>query len=131
MHLLYLFAILSCNGFIQCLDDASRKELPDCSKVPKSDDIAPPQTFRELFIVSTLDGKISALDPRSHGNLVWSYETGPGGLLSSSLSKLEVNDTILALKVCDIWNKTFFFYSVCVMVMHIKPFVSMEMCRLW
>lgn len=92
MHLLYLFAILSCNGFIQCLDDASRKELPDCSKVPKSDDIAPPQTFRELFIVSTLDGKISALDPRSHGNLVWSYETGPGGLLSSSLSKLEMRN---------------------------------------
>lgn len=40
--------------------------------------------------MGTLDGRISALDPKEHGNVVWSHETGPGPLLSSSLSRLEV-----------------------------------------
>ncbi|XP_064465705.1 eukaryotic translation initiation factor 2-alpha kinase 3-like isoform X2 [Ornithodoros turicata] len=71
---------------IQGDNDVSAKELPDCSKVSAE----PKRSPRELFIVSTLDGKISALDPLENGNLVWSHETGPGGLMSSSLSKLEM-----------------------------------------
>lgn len=67
------------------------EELPDCSKVSTSGGSAEPRrSTRDLFIVSTLDGKISALDPMENGNIVWSHETGPGGLMSSSLSRLEM-----------------------------------------
>lgn len=90
MHLFYAFAIILCIGVVRSTSDSSLKELPDCSKAPKPSDAR--KTFSELFIVSTLDGKISALDPQAHGNLVWSHETGPGGLLSSSLSKLEMRN---------------------------------------
>ncbi|CAN7999569.1 unnamed protein product, partial [Ixodes pacificus] len=92
MHLFYLCVVLSCSASVQCTSDTSTRELPDCSKAPKSDDTAQAKTFRELFIVGTLDGRISALDPREHGNVVWSHETGPGPLLSSSLSRLEMRN---------------------------------------
>ncbi|CAN7990465.1 unnamed protein product [Ixodes hexagonus] len=92
MHLFYLCVILSCSALVRCTSDSATRELPDCSKAPKSDDAAQPKTFRELFIVGTLDGRISALDPREHGNVVWSHETGPGPLLSSSLSRLEMRN---------------------------------------
>lgn len=92
MHLFYLCVVLSCSASVQCTSDTSTKELPDCSKAPKSDDTAQAKTFRELFIVGTLDGRISALDPKEHGNVVWSHETGPGPLLSSSLSRLEMRN---------------------------------------
>lgn len=44
-----------------------------------------------LLLVSTLDGTISALDADNDGAVVWQMETGPGGLLSSSISKVELN----------------------------------------
>ncbi|XP_077543982.1 eukaryotic translation initiation factor 2-alpha kinase 3-like isoform X1 [Haemaphysalis longicornis] len=92
MHLFLAFMILFSSSTIQGISESSTKELPDCSKAPKPGDSAESKTFRELFIVSTLDGKISALDPRAHGNVVWSHETGPGRLLSSSISKLEMHN---------------------------------------
>lgn len=92
MHLFLAFMVLFCCSTIQGISESSTKELPDCSKAPKPSDSAASKTFRELFIVSTLDGKISALDPRAHGNIVWSHETGPGRLLSSSISKLEMHN---------------------------------------
>lgn len=92
MHLFHVFLFLPCTFVVQGADISSAKELPDCSKAPKPSDVAEGKTFRELFIVSTLDGKITALDPKAHGNLVWSHETGPGGLLSSSLSRLEMHN---------------------------------------
>lgn len=89
MHF-YAFAIILCVVVVGSASESPTNELPDCSQAPKPSDER--KTFRELFIVSTLDGKISALDPKAHGNLVWSHETGPGGLLSSSLSKLEMRN---------------------------------------
>jgi translation initiation factor 2-alpha kinase 3 len=44
-----------------------------------------------LLLVSTLDGTLSALDASDQGNILWKIETGPGGLLSSSISKVELN----------------------------------------
>lgn len=45
---------------------------------------------RFLILVSTLDGKLSALDALDHGRLHWSVSTDPRPLLSSSISNLEV-----------------------------------------
>jgi len=42
-------------------------------------------------LVSTLDGAISALDAENDGTRLWKIETGPGSLLSSSISKVELN----------------------------------------
>nr|CAH0105848.1 unnamed protein product [Daphnia galeata] len=44
-----------------------------------------------LLLVSTLDGTLSALDASDQGNILWKIETGPGSLLSSSISKVELN----------------------------------------
>ncbi|KAG7459018.1 hypothetical protein MATL_G00226760 [Megalops atlanticus] len=45
---------------------------------------------RSLVIISTLDGRISALDPDNHGRKQWDLDVGSGCLVSSSLSKPEV-----------------------------------------
>ena len=42
------------------------------------------------MLVSTLDGKVSALNMENNGELLWSLNTGSTPLLSSSISKLEV-----------------------------------------
>ena len=42
------------------------------------------------MLVSTLDGKISALNMDKEGALEWSINTGSNPLLSSSISNLEV-----------------------------------------
>ena len=42
------------------------------------------------MLVSTLDGKMSALNMDNDGAIEWTIETGSGDLLSSSISKLEV-----------------------------------------
>ena len=43
------------------------------------------------MLVSTLDGKISALNVAKEGSVEWSFNTGSGPMLSSSISKLEVS----------------------------------------
>ncbi|XP_072262728.1 eukaryotic translation initiation factor 2-alpha kinase 3 isoform X2 [Pyxicephalus adspersus] len=45
---------------------------------------------RSLVIISTLDGRIAALDPENHGRKQWDLDVGSGSLVSSSLSKPEV-----------------------------------------
>ncbi|KAF5894840.1 eukaryotic translation initiation factor 2-alpha kinase 3, partial [Clarias magur] len=48
------------------------------------------QHGRSLVIISTLDGRIAALDPLNQGRKQWDLDVGSGCLLSSSLSKPEV-----------------------------------------
>uniref|UniRef100_A0A8C0KWV8 Eukaryotic translation initiation factor 2-alpha kinase 3 n=1 Tax=Canis lupus dingo TaxID=286419 RepID=A0A8C0KWV8_CANLU len=45
---------------------------------------------KSLVIISTLDGRIAALDPENHGKKQWDLDVGSGSLVSSSLSKPEV-----------------------------------------
>ncbi|KFO32623.1 Eukaryotic translation initiation factor 2-alpha kinase 3, partial [Fukomys damarensis] len=45
---------------------------------------------RSLVIISTLDGRIAALDAENHGKKQWDLDVGSGSLVSSSLSKPEV-----------------------------------------
>ena len=42
------------------------------------------------MLISTLDGKLSALDVQDEGKLLWSVQADTRALLSSSISKLEV-----------------------------------------
>uniref|UniRef100_A0A8D0GCL3 Uncharacterized protein n=1 Tax=Sphenodon punctatus TaxID=8508 RepID=A0A8D0GCL3_SPHPU len=42
-----------------------------------------------LVIISTLDGRIAALDPENSGRKQWDLDVGSGSLVSSSLSKPE------------------------------------------
>nr|XP_006012868.1 PREDICTED: eukaryotic translation initiation factor 2-alpha kinase 3-like [Latimeria chalumnae] len=52
---------------------------------------------RSFIIISTLDGRISALDPENHGRKQWDLDVGSGTLVSSSLSKPEVRNKTLLL----------------------------------
>ena len=47
---------------------------------------------KNLLIVSTLDGYITALDLNKNGEMVWSVATVPGPMLSSTLSDLELDE---------------------------------------
>ncbi|XP_023237142.1 eukaryotic translation initiation factor 2-alpha kinase-like [Centruroides sculpturatus] len=75
-------------SFVNCQN--KRNELPNCNIGTSEVSIGESKNRRELFIVSTLDGKISALDPNDGGKLIWSHDTEPGALLSSSISNLEL-----------------------------------------
>lgn len=58
---------------------------------PEPDDDPDLRPFgRSLVIISTLDGRIAALDPENHGKKQWDLDVGSGSLVSSSLSKPEV-----------------------------------------
>ncbi|XP_034485618.1 eukaryotic translation initiation factor 2-alpha kinase [Drosophila innubila] len=47
---------------------------------------------RRLLYITTLDGRLSALDIAKSGKLRWSIETGPGPLISSSIHRLELTN---------------------------------------
>ncbi|EDV47885.1 eukaryotic translation initiation factor 2-alpha kinase isoform X1 [Drosophila erecta] len=47
---------------------------------------------RRLLYISTLDGRLSALDIAKSGKLRWSVPTGPGSLISSSIHRLELTN---------------------------------------
>lgn len=42
-------------------------------------------------MISTLDGKISALNPEDNGSLLWTVHPGHEPMLSSSIHRLEVS----------------------------------------
>ena len=91
-------------------DGSSEDRLPFC---PPKGDGAPPinryngsmthlsMTFSKsislglrnsnVLLVSTLDGKIRALDPTDSGSVLWEVATGDGDMLSSTLSQLELS----------------------------------------
>ncbi|KAH8383200.1 hypothetical protein KR009_007268 [Drosophila setifemur] len=47
---------------------------------------------RRLLYITTLDGRLSALDIAKSGKLRWSVSTGPGPLISSSIHRLELTN---------------------------------------
>ena len=47
---------------------------------------------KNLLIVSTLDGYLTALDLNNNGEMVWSVATVPGPMLSSTLSDMELDE---------------------------------------
>lgn len=67
------------------------------------------QQTRSLVIISTLDGRISALDPHNQGRKQWDLDVGSGCLVSSSLSKPEVFGNKMVIPSLDgalfQWNR--------------------------
>lgn len=67
------------------------------------------QPTRSLVIISTLDGRISALDPHNQGRQQWDLDVGSGCLVSSSLSKPEVFGNKMVIPSLDgalfQWNR--------------------------
>ncbi|XP_032595670.1 eukaryotic translation initiation factor 2-alpha kinase isoform X2 [Drosophila grimshawi] len=51
-----------------------------------------PLSKRRLLYITTLDGRLSALDISKSGKMRWSIETGPGPLISSSIHRLELTN---------------------------------------
>eukprot|EP00094_Tigriopus_californicus_P003984 TCALIF_03837-PA protein Name:"Similar to EIF2AK3 Eukaryotic translation initiation factor 2-alpha kinase 3 (Homo sapiens)" AED:0.07 eAED:0.07 QI:0/0.66/0.5/1/0.66/0.5/4/176/987 len=67
-----------------------RQRIPYC---PPEDKESLARKNSNLIMVSTLDGKISALDPAHEGRLLWSVDTGPAGsMLSSTISQMELTN---------------------------------------
>ncbi|XP_027857396.1 eukaryotic translation initiation factor 2-alpha kinase 3 [Xiphophorus couchianus] len=64
---------------------------------------------RSLVIISTLDGRISALDPHNQGRKQWDLDVGSGCLVSSSLSKPEMFGNKMVIPSLDgalfQWNR--------------------------
>ncbi|CAH1103142.1 unnamed protein product [Psylliodes chrysocephalus] len=75
----FLLLLISSLSFISC-SNSDIPSLPYC-----------PETELGLLIVSTLNGKISALN--SSGSLVWEVNTGPGPLLLSNIHNLELTNS--------------------------------------
>ncbi|XP_002096057.2 eukaryotic translation initiation factor 2-alpha kinase isoform X1 [Drosophila yakuba] len=61
-------------GLVHCVDQVERR------------------IGRRLLYISTLDGRLSALDIAKSGKLRWSVPTGPGPLISSSIHRLELTN---------------------------------------
>ena len=61
--------------------------LPICDKKNVIQNETP-----DILLVSTLDGQLTALDPRQQGRPLWSVSTGPGPMLSSTISQLEFSN---------------------------------------
>lgn len=73
---------------ISCLASKTMEEeeiLPICEKKSIVNRSGP-----DILLVSTLDGKLTALDPKNDGKTLWSVGTGPGSMLSSTISQLEL-----------------------------------------
>ncbi|XP_023320471.1 eukaryotic translation initiation factor 2-alpha kinase isoform X2 [Eurytemora carolleeae] len=75
---------------------------PPSTLAPPVDDpilpLCPPKpVFKEnsrknLLLVSTLDGQISALDLNKEGEMFWSVSTFPGSMLSSTISNMDLDN---------------------------------------
>ncbi|XP_075419237.1 eukaryotic translation initiation factor 2-alpha kinase 3 [Tenrec ecaudatus] len=63
---------------------------PEPQEPEPADEVALRPRSRSLVIISTLDGRIAALDPENDGKKQWDLDVGSGSLVSSSLSKPEV-----------------------------------------
>ncbi|XP_032980766.1 eukaryotic translation initiation factor 2-alpha kinase 3 isoform X1 [Rhinolophus ferrumequinum] len=72
----------------EALPAAASEQEPPEPEPDKEAELRP--RGRSLVIISTLDGRIAALDPENHGKKQWDLDVGSGSLVSSSLSKPEV-----------------------------------------
>ncbi|XP_061171339.1 eukaryotic translation initiation factor 2-alpha kinase 3-like [Saccostrea echinata] len=81
----------------------TRPESGSCKNRP------PKQKF--LIVVSTLDGKLSALDAADHGRVHWTVSTDPRPLLSSSISNLDINQNGVRKRLIPSLDGTLYQYD--------------------
>ena len=72
-------------------------KLPLCPPVPI--EISETVTHANLLVVSTLDGQVTALDMDKSGAHMWSVATGPGPMLSSTISQVELTNNAQFVKL--------------------------------
>ncbi|XP_039262638.2 eukaryotic translation initiation factor 2-alpha kinase 3-like [Styela clava] len=88
-----LTSLLKAQVHTQTFKPGKETNLDDLVKVfptPHSN-VNEPKGNSPFIVVSTLDGKISALDTKHGGKLLWTMDIGSGPLVSSSISKLQIN----------------------------------------
>jgi len=78
-------------------DDSGDSEADEDITANKAIPLCPPPELSSaknsnVLLVSTMDGKITALDPGSGGSELWSVDTAPGDMLSSTISQLEITN---------------------------------------
>ncbi|XP_060938381.1 eukaryotic translation initiation factor 2-alpha kinase 3 [Limanda limanda] len=95
----------SADGVVEDEDTGSTGSTED--SYGESNGSLPPT--RSLVIISTLDGRISALDPHNQGRKQWDLDARSGCLVSSSLSKPEVFGNKMVIPSLDgalfQWNR--------------------------
>ncbi len=74
-------------------EDGGLDRLPFCSPKSKGG-FASSGNDVDILIVSTLDGKITALNPHGDdGGVLWSVSTEPGDMVSSTISQMELTNS--------------------------------------
>ncbi|CAN9502617.1 unnamed protein product [Ophioblennius macclurei] len=90
-------------------DDDTGSAAAGSDEAPPGESHADVRQMRSLVIISTLDGRISALDPHNQGRKQWDLDVGSGCLVSSSLSKPEVFGNKMVIPSLDgalfQWNR--------------------------
>jgi hypothetical protein len=66
---------------------------------PVHSDVSEKVVHSNLLLVSTLDGQMSALDMDKSGAHLWSVATGPGPMLSSTISQVELTNNAQFVKL--------------------------------
>uniref|UniRef100_A0A8C9FU91 non-specific serine/threonine protein kinase n=1 Tax=Pavo cristatus TaxID=9049 RepID=A0A8C9FU91_PAVCR len=124
------FNLLALLALLPVWDSNFRRHLPD--QLPVAGVVTlRVSTCRSLVIISTLDGRIAALDPENSGRKQWDLDVGSGSLVSSSLSKpevrLDLSPDCLLKQNCQVMS---FLYLSC-MPMLVKYICSAVGCRRW
>ncbi|XP_016972329.1 eukaryotic translation initiation factor 2-alpha kinase isoform X1 [Drosophila rhopaloa] len=79
-------ANLNANSDLQATESRNRPAIAHCVDQEER------RIGRRLLYITTLDGRLSALDVAKSGKLRWSVPTGPGPLISSSIHRLELTN---------------------------------------
>ncbi|XP_074599713.1 eukaryotic translation initiation factor 2-alpha kinase 3-like [Brevipalpus obovatus] len=72
-------------------------ELPDCS--PQKISLRELMNQNDIYIVSTLDGKVTALDVNNKGQILWTYQTNEDGLLKSTIGEFQFMSDAMYFKL--------------------------------
>lgn len=86
-------ALVKATNFVS----GSQPKLPLCP--PVLADVSDHAAQANLLLVSTLDGQLSALNMDRSGEHLWSVATGPGPMLSSTISQVELTNNAQFVKL--------------------------------
>ncbi|XP_053969793.1 eukaryotic translation initiation factor 2-alpha kinase [Anastrepha ludens] len=99
LHLIMITSIVAVVGNAdtesqELIDDPIDRQLNHrTAAIPYCDEDNTDRTIgRRLLYITTLDGRLTALDVGKGGKLRWSVPTGPGPLISSSIHRLELTN---------------------------------------
>ena len=85
LFMISVLAIMDPDSSEQTEESEDLNILPICDKKTIISENTP-----DILFVSTLDGTLTALDAKNQGKTLWSVGTGPGSMLSSTISQVEL-----------------------------------------